>query len=109
MNNLMGKFVQKLGFAGMILYYVVIICFTVAPLWMLNFPVWIKVVIAFASVLFPTLYSYAAYILYIWAFVLAIQGPQDIFAIVFYIFFAIWAVMAIMDIVRIVQLHRLNR
>ncbi len=84
-----------------ILYYLFAYLATFLPLIVLDFPFWLTLIIivivtSFAGFLPVDL---ALLGLWVWAFIVALNGPQDILAILTYIFFGIKVLLFLIPIV----------
>lgn len=82
--KLKDKIVDKLGVFGYILFYMISVAVYVIPFMFIDchyllkgFFIMIQTVVPFADLVF-----------WIWGLVCAIQGVQDVFAIVYYVIFA---------------------
>lgn len=82
------KLVSALGTFGVVLWYAIVVLITFAPLTILGFSFWIDAIIIFAITTIPFLGSIVNVVIWIWAFVVCIGGPQDVFAIIYYVLFA---------------------
>lgn len=85
MNSIKDRIIGTLGAFGFILWYFISIVAIIAPLIILQLPVWIDLILIFALFFLPI----PEFPLWIWALVVAIQGPQDWIAITYYVLFAI--------------------
>lgn len=93
------KFQSALGSFGTILYFVFSLIACVMPFVVLDFS-FFWTLIAFALIYFFNFFGgIVMFGLYIWAFIIAIQGPQDIIAILFYICFVLYVVPTVLSIV----------
>lgn len=63
----------------------------VYPIVILDLPLWADLTICFVASVLPQFYSVIWIPLWIWGLVSAIQGPQDIFAIIYYVLFVVFA------------------
>ena len=79
------KFINALGIAGFILYYLVAALVYVLPFVMIGASFWLNTVFFGIVFIFPP----ASSVFWIWGLVCAIKGVQDIWAIIYYILFAI--------------------
>lgn len=84
------KLYDIFGTFGIVLFYLLLAMFSVIPFIILDFPIWLILVLTFLISLFPLIGSLASIAFYIWAFVKAVTGPQDFMTIIFYIFFALY-------------------
>ena len=78
------KLVNALGAFGGILYFVFSTFIFVLPIIMIGKPFWLDAIFFGVMQFFPS----TSIIFWIWGFVAALKGPQDIFAIIYYIVFA---------------------
>lgn len=83
------KLVGLFGTFGLILYGAISILLAFCPLIFLDFGLLIDILIIAVISFFPVLGAIVNAVVWIWALVVCIQGPQDIFAIVYYILFVI--------------------
>ena len=83
------KLAGALGVAGIWIYYGITVLFAFAPLVMLDFPFLVDLLIIAAIMFLPYIGSIANLVLWVWAFIVTLGGPQDVIAIVFYVLFGI--------------------
>lgn len=83
------KLVTWFGAFGLVLYFIVSIALAFFPLVFLNFGFLIDFLIILAISCLPLVGSLVNAVVWIWALVACIRGPQDIFAIIYYILFVI--------------------
>lgn len=69
------------GGAGMVLYYILILLVPALPFIMIGTKWWLTAILYLAQQFFPPL----SIVLWIWGIVCAINGVQDVWAIVYYI------------------------
>ena len=96
-----NAFLQGKNIVVTILFYLFSYIATFLPLIVLDFPFWLTLIIivivtSFAGFLPVDL---ALLGLWVWAFIVALNGPQDIFAILTYIFFGIKVLLFLISIV----------
>lgn len=93
------KLQNSLGTFGIILYFVFSIVSCVMPFVILDTS-FLWTFLLFAAIMFlGNLGNLLMFVLYIWAFVVAVQGPQDIFAIVFYLCFVAFVVPTVFAVI----------
>ena len=80
---------------GIWIYYGITILFGFAPLIMLDFPFIVDFLLIAAITSLPYVGGVINLVLWIWALIVTIAGPQDVIAIVFYVFFALNALRVI--------------
>lgn len=93
-NWLMGS----LGILGFLIYLMVAYLFQFAPLIVLDFHFIIFCLVFFVICFVPILGTLVNIVVWIWALVVTINGPQDAFAIVYYVVFGINALYVLMSI-----------
>lgn len=86
------KLISALGCFGIVVYYLISLTFSIAPLIILDFPFIVNLILIGIVMFLPYIGGIANAILWVLALVAAIMGPQDAFAIVYYVMFAINAV-----------------
>lgn len=86
---LKAKLITSLGSLGLILFYMIGVLFAIAPLVILDTPFWLTFLLVIAINVIPLIGSLIEVVLWVWALIVAIGSPQDIFVIVFYVLFAI--------------------
>ena len=89
MNRIKSFLVNTLGVFGLVLYFCIAYLFQFAPLVVLDFHFLIFIVVFFCLTCLPIIGTILNFVLWIWALVVTINGPQDWFAILYYIIFAI--------------------
>lgn len=94
-------FLEGTSVVLVILYYLFAYLATFLPLIVLDFPFWLTLIIivivtSFAGFLPVDL---ALLGLWVWGFIVALNGPQDIFAILTYIFFGIKMILFIIPFI----------
>lgn len=85
LSNLKEKIIELLGGAGYILYFLLLGIVTVVPLVMIGTNWWQSLIIIIVNQFLPVIST----VFWIWGLIKAIQGPQDVFAIIYYVLFAI--------------------
>ena len=78
------------GSFGIILYYLILTVFSVIPFIILEFPLWLILVLTLLISFLPLIGSIANVVFYILALVKAVSGPQDFITVLFYVFFALY-------------------
>lgn len=88
----MNKVLEFLSYAAGALLagplYIVALLLQFAPLIFLHFPFWGNFLAVILMTCVPFVNIVASLIIWVWALIEAIKGPQDIFAIVYYVLFA---------------------
>lgn len=84
------KLAATLGGFGYFLFYLITVFLTFAPLTVLGLPWWIDATIILAVLSIPFLGSIVQVVIWVWSFVMAVQGPQDIWTILYYVAAAIY-------------------
>ena len=99
------KLQGRLGSIGTIIWFLGIYLMIFMPILFLGLPWWGTALIAFVlsiiALSFDLLRTFSLLILYIWAFINVIHGPQDFFAILFYIFFGIYIIIDLIPLLLI--------
>lgn len=81
------KLISSLGIFGYIIVYIVLSAFAIAPILVLRFPAWATFVALIVIDFVPFVGTLLNLGLYIWAFVVAVTSPQNVFSIILYISF----------------------
>ena len=79
------KLIDALGSLGYVLYFLLAQFVYVLPMVMIGKPFFLNVIFFFIMQVFPP----ASAVFWVWGLICAIQGVQDVFAIIFYIAFGI--------------------
>ena len=79
----MKKFFALFGGFGVILYYIVTLVIAVLPFVMIDVSFWLTFLFIGINLIFPP----ATIVFWIWGLVCAINGVQDVFAIIYYVVF----------------------
>ena len=100
-QSLKDTFLTSMGTIGMLFY--ACICFLVAfaPLYVLDAPLWLLICVSILvfGLGLSAIWQYIAAPLWIWAFVVAINGPQDIITTIYYVLFALYAFSLLANLV----------
>ena len=91
MNKLKDALLSGLGWVGMVIYWAIGSVIAFAPLFFLDFPFLADIVIIGVVMFMPILQNIVRPVIWISALIAAIQGPIDVFAIIYFIFFAFYA------------------
>ncbi len=83
------KLVIWFGTFGLVVYFVLSVILAFIPLIFLDFRFWIEFLIIMVISCFQIIGSIVNAVIWIWALVVCIRGPQDTFAIIYYILFGI--------------------
>ena len=86
------KLTSALGTTGLIIWYVISVVITFAPLTILRFSFIIDFIIIAVVTAVPFLGNIVSVVIWVWALIECIGGPQDIFAIIYYILFGLKAI-----------------
>lgn len=81
----MKKFFESLGGLGVVLYYILSLVIAVLPFVMIDVNFWLDLLFIAINMIFPP----ASVVFWVWGLVCAINGVQDIFAIIYYVVFAV--------------------
>lgn len=84
------KLIGALGGIGFIVWYLIAFLYTTAPVYFLPVPFWLKSLFVFIVMVAPVIGGLLGCVLYVWAFVIVIHQPIDIFSIVFFVFAALY-------------------
>lgn len=86
MNKLKEKLSVSLGVAGLVLWYLIVIIITCAPLiCVLRFNMIINFILVGVMMFMPLIGTIVELVLWIWSFIVAINMPFDVFMLVYYI------------------------
>lgn len=85
------KLTTALGTAGLVIWYVLSVLVTFAPLTILHFSFFIDLIIIMVTTTVPFIGNIVSVVIWVWALLECINGPQDIFAIIYYILFVLKA------------------
>ena len=88
MNWLKDKLTSVFGTFGFILYYAVNIIFSFAPLFVLPFPIFVVFLLFLAMNILPYIGTVINVVLWLWALIVTINAPQDVFSVIYYVLFA---------------------
>lgn len=93
--NLKEKLTDALGLLGTVLSFALCALLWAFPLWMIHpSSFWIVLLMIVIGQIFPIV---TTVVYWIWGLVVAIQGPQDVFAIIYYIAFGIGCLYIILS------------
>ena len=92
MNRIKDRLLGSLGFFGYILFYGITMVFSFAPLFVLPFPFLVNLILFFVMSFFAVTGTIINIALWIWALVVTINSPQDVFSIIYYVLFAVNAI-----------------
>lgn len=79
------KLLNALGTFGGILFYIITLAIAILPILVIDVKMWMIVIIILACYIFPPL----SIPVWIWGLIVALKGPQDVLAIIYYIAFVI--------------------
>lgn len=89
------KLENAMGTAGAVIWYIVAVIVTVAPLLVLDLPIWADFLIILAVLALPVVGGIVALAVWIWALVVAVRGPQGLETYIFYAALAVNAFFVI--------------
>lgn len=97
------KLISVFGSAGPIMYFVmkyfIGVVLQIAPLIILDLPLWAFLLLFLAMTSIPILSSIVNVVVWVWALVVAINGTQDWFTTVYYVLFAINALQVLFSLI----------
>ncbi len=79
------RLTNAFGVLGCVLYFAIHIIISILPFVMIGGGFWFS----FLFILLNTIFPYALIVFWIWGLICAIQGVQDIWAIIYYIVFVV--------------------
>lgn len=85
MKNFRDTLSDALGTFGIILYYLIAVLINILPFVIID----TNFILTFIFVSLQTLFPISRVIFWIWGLIAAIEGVQDVYAIIYYIAFAI--------------------
>ena len=97
------KLASALGTVGFAIWYVISVLITFAPLSILRFSFFVDLIIIAVITSVPFIGNIVSVVIWIWALLECISGPQDIFAIIYYILFALKAVYVVVTMLAAVK------
>ena len=83
------KLVGLFGTFGLVLYFVLSVALAFFPFVFLNFGFWIECLVILVILWLPLIGTVVNAVIWIWALVVCIKGPQDVWTIIYYILFII--------------------
>lgn len=89
------KLGTALGGIGIVLWYLICLILVTAPIMILSLPWYVELIAFFVIVQFGFIGGLVQFALYVWAFTVAINGPTDGLAIVFYCCAAIYLIVSV--------------
>lgn len=84
-SSVKNWFTEKLGIFGMLLYFGVLLFLGIFPFVMIDVNFIVELILMLINMFFPV----TSIVFWIWGLVCAINGPQDVFAIIYYVSFAV--------------------
>ena len=84
------RITSGLGAAGVVVWYIISIFYSIAPLMILKFPLWVDLLLILAMTALPFIGEAIRLALFIWAFVVAVHMSLSVLTVVFFIFAAIY-------------------
>lgn len=88
--SLKERITSGLGSAGVVVWYIISIFYSIAPLMILKFPLWVDLLLILAMTALPFIGETIRLALFIWAFVVAIHMSLSVLTVVFFVFAAIY-------------------
>lgn len=82
------KLTTLFGGFGLVLWFILSIFFTIAPFYFIDLSFWLILLLVYAVLYIPILGELINVAIWIWALVLCINSPQELFSIIYYILFA---------------------
>lgn len=101
MEKIKDFLLNSLGTVGIVLYFLVAILITILPLLMFDMPFILYIVLALLVQFVLINIPFCMEILYIIGLFGAVNGKQDIFAIIYYIVFALIVIPTIVRLIRV--------
>ena len=83
------KLTTALGAVGFVIYYVISVLITFAPLAFLDFSFLIDFIIIAVITTAPFVGNIVNVVIWVWALIVCISGKQDAFSIIYYILFVL--------------------
>lgn len=93
------KLKSALGTFGIVLWLIFNLAACIVPVVVLDFSFWWSLLVFAVVFIFNSLGGILMFVLYIWAFIVAVQGPQDIITIVLYVCFAVYVIPTILYLI----------
>lgn len=93
------KLQSSLGSFGVILWLALSLVACVIPVLVLDFSFWWSLLVLAVVFIFNTLGGVVMFVLYIWAFIVAVQGPQSVITVVFYVCFVLYVLPNIISLI----------
>lgn len=87
---LLEKLSGALGVFGWVLYYIITTLLSFAPLIMLDFSFWINIALVFVVICIPILGELVLFGLFVWAFIVTVGQPIDVWSVVFFVSTAVY-------------------
>ena len=104
MKKLKDKLLEGLGWFGMAIYFTIYGLTAFAPLLFLDLPFLVDAVIIGIVMFVPFLQNAVRPTIWICAFVAAVRGPIDVFAIIYFVLAAIYAfAFMLQDLLTVIQ------
>ena len=98
-----NKLSSALGAFGSVIFYIIGILLTFAPLFILDWPIWVKLIIVAVLNIIPVVGNLLSIVLWVIGFFATLNSPQDIIAIIYYVLFALNVVIFIIGIVSLIK------
>ncbi len=90
MSIIKEKLSGALGTAGVVIWYFISFLYSFSPLLFLRFPFIVDVLLIAAMTTLPIAGEAIRLILYVWAFIVVIGQPIDVFSIIFFVLTALY-------------------
>ena len=87
---LKDKLVGALGGFGYVIFYIVALLLTFAPLVSLNLPFLVRLLVIAAVLMLPFVGELILFILWVWAFIVELRTPIDTWSIIFFVAAAVY-------------------
>jgi len=84
------KLIGALGGFGFVVWYVISVLYSFAPLLFLRFSFIVDLILIIIMSAVPLLGEVVRFALYVWAFTIVIRQPIDVFSIIFFVFAALY-------------------
>ena len=93
------KLMNALGAGGAILWYIISIFYSIAPLFILRFPSWVDIVLIIVMTCVPFLGEIVRTVLFVWAIFAAVSQPLSIITIIFFVFAIIYVLTEVIPFI----------
>ncbi len=93
------KIQSSLGSFGLVLWLALSLVACVIPVIVLDFSFWWSLLVFAVVFIFNSLGGVVMFGLYIWAFIVAVQGPQSVITVIFYVCFVLYVLPNIISLI----------